>query len=167
MLMFSLSAEVCDTAANAVIVIPGMSHDGRSSLPITGEAAVIASSIANSASGSTSQAFVSAQCGGLFGAYGTYVPNAIAASASTVFGRLVVTPGTASRSPECLVCKCTLNITINGFHIIKFYIIASYKSPLHSAARVQPFTVGVAHGAPTGQAKNNGFKLDYTQVSLI
>ena len=114
--MFSLSAEVCDTAANAVIVIPGMSHDGRSSLPITGEAAVIASSIANSASGSTSQAFVSAQCGGLFGAYGTYVPNAIAASASTVFGRLVVTPGTASRSPECLVCKCTLNITINGFH---------------------------------------------------
>ena len=166
--MFSLSAEACDTATNAVIVIPGMSHDGVSALPITGEAAVIASSIANSASASTSQAFVSTQCGGLFGAYGTHIPAAIAANPTILFGRLVVTPATASRSPECLVCKSTLNHTINKFHnYYEFDVIASYKSPLHSAARVQPFTVGVAHGAPTGQAKNNGFKLDYTQVSLI
>ena len=169
MLMFSLSAEVCDTAANAVIVIPGMSHDGISALPLIGDLAGVnapVTAIASAAIASTSQAFLAAQCGGLFGAYGTHIPIA-AIAATTTFGRLVVTPATATRSPECLVCKCTLNLTINGFHIIKFYIIASYISPLHSAARVQPFTVGVVQGAPTAQAKNNGFKLDYTQVSLI
>ena len=36
-------------------------------------------------------------------------------------------------------------------------------------ARVQPFTVGFSHGAvPTAnQAKDNGFRLEYTQVDYL
>ena len=78
--MFSLSAEACDPAANAVIVIPGMSHDGISALPLIGDLAGVnapVTAIASAAIASTSQAFLAAQCGGLFGAYGTYVPKCV------------------------------------------------------------------------------------------
>ena len=109
--IFSLSAEVCDPAANAVIVIPSMSYDGISTLPLTGDinAGHPSTQVAGETAAlvATSQAFVSTQCGGLFGAYGTNVPVLLAATPS-VLGRVATFPATSTRTRECLVCKCTL-----------------------------------------------------------
>ena len=154
-----LSAEVCSPEDSTVLTIPSMSYDGIQPLPLigltaeasTGIAAAIDNAGANTA---TSQAFVSQHCGGLFGAWGThtYHPTAVA-----LFGREHAA-STASTIAQCLVCKC---ITC-GFQLVA---IASCKSPLHSAARVQPFTVGVTYSdTSTAGSKWDGFKLEYSQV---
>merc|ERR1711994_907923 len=117
----TVKTEVCNSATEAVVIIPHMSLDGISTLPMYGT--IAAAAAATSAGASTNQAFVNRQCGGLFGAWGT----SIAGQANGAgFG-------------QCLV------------------------------SRVQPFTVGFSHGAnPTGnQAKDNGFRLEYTQVPCV
>lgn len=128
-----------------VITIPSMSYDGISSLPLVGLSTNVA---INGAATSVNQGFISYQCGGLFGAYGV--------TASTYLGQQVG-PVSTVFPPVRLVCKYT-----TADH--KFSVIASYISYLHSPARVQPFSVGVAHGAPSNGAVNNGFRLEYTQV---
>ena len=87
----------------AVVIIPSMSLDGIATLPEFGTAAIYAATPAISAGAGHNQGFVSQQCGGLFGAWGT---GTTGRAADAVI---------ADNAGTCLVCKCTLNHTNYGF----------------------------------------------------
>ena len=103
--MFSLSAEACSPDLAAVVVIPSMSFDGISTLPMVGVVGVYNLAAANTgAAAANSQGFVSQQCGGMFGAWGTH-------TSATVLGRVNFPAIATNVKMQCLVCKYTLNHT--------------------------------------------------------
>ena len=120
-MMVLLSAEACDPAISTVLTIPSMSYDGISTLPQIGDSANVAiatkgdystGAIASTmALASSSQAFVSQQCGGLFGAWGTHATIAM-------FGR-IHNPDTVPSTVQCLVCKCITLLHVNHLCLLQ------------------------------------------------
>jgi len=85
----TVKTEVCNSATEAVVIIPHMSLDGISTLPMYGT--IAAAAAATSAGASTNQAFVNRQCGGLFGAWGTTATGQVnAAAIATGVGQCLV-----------------------------------------------------------------------------